>query len=165
MLGDYTDLPASPLLPFGHGLSYTRFEYGALSIDPAEPATDAPVTVTLDVANVGDRPGEEVVQLYLHDAVASTTRPVRQLAGFARVDFEPGQTRRIAFRIDPTQLALLDPRLRWVVEPGDVEVRVGASSADVRAEGRFRYVGPVRPVAGAAPRPTSVEVDGEPWSA
>ncbi len=158
-IDDYSDLPAEPLFPFGHGLSYTRFEYGELAISPARARADERVEIAFDLANVGERDGEEVAQLYVQDLVASTTRPARQLAGFARVPLAAGASRRVRFALDPAQLALYDPAMRLVVEPGDVEVRVGASSEDIRRSGRFRIEGPVRPLSEPEIRPTGVEID------
>jgi beta-glucosidase len=158
MLGDYSDLPASPLFPFGHGLSYTEFAYGALTVEPAIVAPDGEVAISLDVTNTGERAGDEVVQLYLHDPVASVTRPALQLAGFVRARFEPGQTRRVTFTLDPSQLAFHRPDMRFAIEPGEIEVRVGASSADLRAEGRFRIEGAVREIPLPEVLPTRVDV-------
>jgi beta-glucosidase len=144
MLGDYTDLPVSPLWPFGHGLSYTRFAYGPLEVTPEEVTAHGAVRAAVEVANTGDRDGAEVVQLYVRDPVASVTRPVLQLAGFARVPLAAGERRTVAFAIDATQLAFYDASMRLVVEPGDVEVSVGASSADLRARATFRITGKLR---------------------
>jgi beta-glucosidase len=154
MLGDYSDLPVSPLYPFGHGLSYSRFEYAALRIDPTEISAHQRVRVTVEVTNAGERDADEVVQLYLRDPVASVTRPVRQLAGFLRVPIRPGRTCCVVFDVDPTQLAFYDQEMRLVVEPGEVEVMVGASSADVRARGSFRIEGKPRELRPAEIAPT-----------
>ncbi len=158
MLGDYSDLKVAPLYPFGHGLSYARFEYGALAVEPSEVSAYERVRASVEVANTGERGADEVVQLYLRDPVASVTRPVRQLAGFLRVPLAPGERRRVVFELDPTQLALYDGALRLVVEPGAVEVAVGASSADLRARGGFRIVGKPR-----ALRPAEL-APGAAWS-
>jgi beta-glucosidase len=138
---DYTDLPASPLFPFGHGLAYTRFEYRGLEIDPGSVRADDTVRIRLRVTNTGGRAGEEVVQLYVRDPVATVTRPIQQLAGFARVPLEPGTTRAVTFTLHPSQLGLYDRAMRFVVEPGEVVVRIGASSEDIRLEGRFAIEG------------------------
>ncbi len=159
MLGDYTDLPVTPLFPFGHGLSYARFEYGPLAISPARVGADELVRIELELRNAGARAAEEVVQLYLRDPVASVTRPVRQLAGFARVALAPGESRRVRFHLHPSQLAFHDAAFAFAVEPGEVLVRVGASSQDVRAEGRFEITGPRRSLRFADLVPTRVEVD------
>jgi beta-glucosidase len=154
----YSDLEDTPLFPFGHGLSYTRFEYGDLAVTPERAAADGVIELTLDVTNAGDRPGEEVVQLYVHDRVASTTRPLQQLVGFARVPLTPGQCRRVIFQLDPTQLALYDPDMRLVVEPGEFEARVGASSEDIRARQTFRIEGTPRQIREPEIVPTRAEL-------
>ena len=110
------------------------------------------------MANTGERAGDEVVQLYVQDLVASTTRPLQQLAGFVRAHFEPGQTRRVSFRLDPSQLALYDRDMRLVVEPGEFAVRVGASSEDIRSEASFRIEGEGFEVSPANIVPTQVEL-------
>jgi beta-glucosidase len=158
MLGDYVDGPVAPLFPFGHGLAYTRFEYGSLEIRPAAPAPDGRVTIACDVANTGGREADEVVQLYLRDPVASVTRPVKQLAGFTRIGLRPGEACRVEFELDLTQLAFHDARMKLVVEAGEVEVMVGASSADLRLEGSFRVTGTRREVQRAEIAPTRVRV-------
>jgi beta-glucosidase len=141
---DYVDLAATPLFPFGHGLSYTRFEYADLAIAPATAAIGEPIEIALTLRNAGDRAGAEVVQLYVQDAVASVTRPIQQLAGFARVELAPGEARLVTFRLDASQLAFYDRRMRFVVEPGEFQIRVGASSDDIRLEGTFTYEGEAR---------------------
>jgi beta-glucosidase len=144
MLGDYADLPVSPLFPFGHGLSYTRFAYSDLEISPERTSPDHTVRVGVSITNTGDRGGDEVVQLYLHDPVASVIRPVKQLAGFLRFPIGAGATRRVVFEVDPSQLAFYDRAMRLVIEPGEVQVMVGASSQDIRLEGSFRVEGKPR---------------------
>ena len=158
MLGDYSDLPTTPLFPFGHGLSYTRFEYGALEVKPLAVSPEATVSIALDVSNTGERAGDEVVQLYLRDPVASVTRPVKQLAGFLRLHLQPGETRRLRFRLDLSQLSFYDTDMRLVVEPGEVRVMVGASSADVRAEASFTIEGKLRELRPADLVATQVEL-------
>jgi beta-glucosidase len=158
MLGDYTDGPARPLFPFGHGLSYTSFGYGALSLSSESPGPTDVVCIALDVANTGDRDGEEVVQLYLRDEFASSSRPVKQLAGFLRLALRAGETRRVTFHLDLSQLGFYDPRMRFVVEPGGVEVQVGASSEDIRQSARFEIQGELRELSTAEIVPTRVEV-------
>jgi beta-glucosidase len=156
--GDYTDLRQGPLFPFGHGLCYTRFEYMDLAIAPEAPLAHQQVAIEIVVANRGERSGDEVVQLYLRDVLASVTRPVLQLAGFARVRIAPGESRRVRFHLDPGQLAFHDARQRLVVEPGEVRVFVGASSADLRCEGSFRIRGRRRRLRMGEIAPTRVEV-------
>ena len=155
---DYSDSPASPLLPFGHGLSYTRFEYSDLQITPESIEADQWVDVHLNVKNVGERDGEEVVQLYVRDPVAAVTRPERQLAGFARAPLRAGETKQVTFLLDLSQLAFYDREMRFVVEPGRIEVLVGASSADIRLQGSFQIEGEPHYPSPREVRPTEVVV-------
>ena len=141
---DYTDLPSSPLFPFGHGLSYTTFEYQNLSITPQRVEATSSVEISIDIRNTGERAGDEVVQLYVHDVVASVTRPVKQLAGFARIPLAPRESRSIVFDLDLSQLAFYDRNMQLVVEPGDVDILVGASSEDIRASDRVEITGTPR---------------------
>jgi beta-glucosidase len=134
---DYVDLTGRPLFPFGFGLSYTTFEYSSLSLRPTEIGADDRVAVRCRVKNTGDRAGDEVVQLYVRDLLASVARPIAELAGFQRVHLAPGEERELSFTLGPEHLALLDRELRRVVEPGSFRVLVGASSADIRLRGEF----------------------------
>ena len=139
--GDYSDSPAAPLFPFGHGLSYTKFTYDRLR---AQATTTAdPVTVSVAVTNTGARPGTETVQLYATDEVASVVRPYRQLVGFARVPLAPGARCDVTFTVHPSRLAFYDAGMRFVCEPGRVTFRVGASSRDVRATATVELTGDI----------------------
>jgi beta-glucosidase len=129
---DYIDAPHTPRYPFGHGLSYTSFDYADLELSTHQVEAGDTLDVTLSVTNTGDRPGTEVVQLYVSDRFASVSRPVLELAGFRRVDLKPGQKAQVAFALDVSQLAFLDADMRWRVEAGEVDVMVGASSQDLR---------------------------------
>jgi beta-glucosidase len=129
---DYVDAPHTPRYPFGHGLSYTRFEYADLVLSNHEIEPGDAVDIRVTVSNTGTRGGTEVVQLYVSDRYASVSRPVRQLAGFRRVTLEPGADAVVEFRLQASQLAFVDRDLRWRVEAGDVDVMVGASSEDLR---------------------------------
>jgi len=142
----YIDAPIPPLFPFGHGLSYTRFDYADLSISPAAPAARDTITVEFVLKNVGERAGIEVAQLYVHDPAASVTRPVLELAGFARVDLKPGETRTVRIEVPVAMLSFHGADMRRAVEPGDLEVMIGSSSADLRLRGRVRIGGPRTPV-------------------
>ena len=133
----YLDLPYTPLFPFGHGLSYTQFEYSNLRIEPASMKVDGAIKISLDVKNVGDRKGDEVVQLYLRDVVASVTRPVQELKGFKRVTFEPGEKKTVTFTVSSRDLAFVGRDLKWIVEPGVFKVMIGSSSQDIRLTGSF----------------------------
>jgi beta-glucosidase len=129
---DYTDCPPTPLFAFGHSLSYTSFAYTNLEVRAS--TTTAPIEASVEVRNVGQRAGDEVVQLYGRDNVASVARPDQLLLGFARVPLESGQTRRVTFTVHPSRLAFYDPQMRFVVEPGSFTFSIGASAADIRAE-------------------------------
>jgi beta-glucosidase len=127
-----------PLFPFGHGLSYTKFEYRGLKLDRVNPKVGDQVSLSLEVKNVGSRAGTEVVQLYLRDAESSVDRPEKELKGFRRVFLKPGETRQVTFTIDRAAMSFFDPKQpAWVVEPGTFEVLVGASSRDIRLRGGF----------------------------
>jgi beta-glucosidase len=130
--GDYTDSPTSPLFAFGHGLSYTSFAYRDLVVQAT--STAEPIEVSIEVHNSGERAGDEVVQLYCRDEVASVARPNRMLLGFARLALTPGQARRVTFTVHPSRLAFYDPQMHFVTEPGAFTFSIGASSADIRAE-------------------------------
>jgi beta-glucosidase len=124
----YLDVETEPLFPFGFGLSYTTFRYGAVRLSADSIAPGDSLSVSAVVSNTGERAGEEVVQLYVRDEVASVTRPVRALAGFRRVSLQPGETRTVRFTIGPEQLGFYDAAMQWVVEPGRFTVSVGGSS-------------------------------------
>ena len=131
-------MAATPLYPFGHGLSYTKFEYSDLKLSAAEIAPTDGVELQLQVKNVGDRAGKETVQLYIDDVISSVSTPVKQLRGFTKLALEPGETRTCSFKLTPDDLALYDADMRRVVEPGLFRVLVGASSDDIRLRGEFR---------------------------
>jgi beta-glucosidase len=133
----YLDIPFTTLFPFGYGLSYTEFEYSNLQITPKKTSTDGDVKVSVDVKNVGDRKGDEVVQLYLNDVVSSVTTPVKELKGFRRITLRPNEKRTVEFTIMADQLSLIDLDMKRVVEPGTFEVMIGCSSEDIRLKGRF----------------------------
>lgn len=141
LFGDYIDSPTTPLFPFGHGLSYTTFTYSDLNVQ-ATTTTD-PVTISVEVRNTGERAGDEVVQLYYRDLVASVARPQRMLLGFARVPLAPGQACRATFTVHPSRLAFYDPSMRFVTEPGAFTFSVGSSSSDIRAEETVTLAGQV----------------------
>jgi beta-glucosidase-like glycosyl hydrolase len=139
-----SNLDPTPLFPFGHGLSYTTYEYGDLSLSAAEVPADGTLTVSVRVTNAGDRDGTEVVQLYLHDKQAAVTRPLIQLAGFARVPLAAGASAVVEFELHADRTAFVGPDLRRIVEPGEVEVHVGRSATDLPLTGTFRITGDVR---------------------
>jgi beta-glucosidase len=122
-----------PLFPFGHGLSYTTFKLENLRVEPAEIAPNANATVTVDVTNTGDREGDEVPQLYIHQRVSSVTRPILELRGFQRVHLGPGEKTTVSFTLTPESLTLWNEEMRRVVEPGVFDILVGTSSAKTQA--------------------------------
>jgi beta-glucosidase len=126
----YIDAPWTPLFPFGYGLSYTTFRYSDLAVTPAEIPPSGRVTVTVAVTNTGALQGDEVVQLYLHDRVSTVTRPVAELKGFRRLTIAPGGRETVTFTLGPGEIGALDRAMKWVVEPGQFDVRVGPSSAE-----------------------------------
>ncbi|MER5519202.1 glycoside hydrolase family 3 N-terminal domain-containing protein [Streptomyces sp. NPDC002763] len=144
LAGELSNLDPTPLYPFGHGRSYTTFAWDLVSRGTAGIGTDGSHDVTVAVRNTGDRAGAEVVQLYLHDPVASVTRPDVRLIGYRRLDLAPGESRRLTFRFHTDLSAFTDREGARVVEPGALELRVGASSTEVRATVRLQLTGPVR---------------------
>ena len=144
---NYVDEQAGPLWAFGHGLSYTQFAYSDLSITPAEVSPEGEVEIGVTVTNTGEREGDEVVQLYFHDVVGSVTRPVKELKGFQRLSVLAGQAARVTFTIPAALTAFYDRQMRYVVEPGTVEVLVGSASDDIRLQGQFVIGGATTPVA------------------
>ena len=129
-----------PLWAFGHGLSYTTFRYDPIKVSPARIAPDGATTVTVTVTNTGKRAGDEVVQLYLRDQVASVTRPVKELRGFWRIQLEAGEAKRVEFKLGPADLGFYDRDMKRVVEPGKFDLMVGASSADIRQKATLEVV-------------------------
>jgi len=139
--GDYTDCSHTPLFSFGHGLGYTTFGYSDIAAEGSD--TSSHVTVGVTVTNTGSREGEEVVQLYVSDLVASVARPAASLIGFARLKLPPGKSARVTFEVHPSRLAFYDESMRFVVEPGSFSFAVGASSSDIRQRAVIELTGPV----------------------
>lgn len=126
---------AQPRFPFGHGLSYTTFEYSDLAVDRSSFKAGETVRVTLNVRNTGARAGAEAVQVYVADAEASLPRPVKELKGFAKVHLQPGETKQVTVELPPRAFMFYDPEARrWTAEPGAFRILVGASSADIRLD-------------------------------
>ena len=123
---------ATPLFPFGYGLSYTSFEIGAPRLSAPDIAPGESVTVQVDVRNSGARAGDAVVQLYIHDKVSSVTRPVKELKGFRRVSLNPGETRTASFTLGPRELGFWDVQMKRKVEPGEFEIMAGDSSVNLK---------------------------------
>lgn len=139
-------LDVVPLYPFGFGSSYTTFEVDDLRLSATEVPTDGEFTATVRVRNTGGRTGDEVVQLYLHDLVAQVARPLKLLTGFARVSLEPGEAMDVTFKVHADRTAYTGADLVRIVEPGDLELLVGTSSADLPCRGTVRLTGNVRAV-------------------
>jgi beta-glucosidase len=135
----YMYFSGKPQYVFGHGLSYTTFDYSNLRLSSREIASDGLVTVQVDVKNSGQRAGDEVVQLYVHDADTSAKRPKEQLAGFERIHLRPGEQKTVSFPLPAEQLAWWDSdKEMFVVKPGEVDALVGSSSADIRQKAQFQ---------------------------
>lgn len=128
---NYMDCIHGPLFPFGHGLSYTTFEYGPVNLSAAEMGADDTVTASVVVTNTGSRDGEEVVQLYVNDIYSSSTRPVMELKGFRKVNLKAGESKTVDFTIGRDQLQYYNHELQQVVEPGDFEIMIGHDSQNV----------------------------------
>ena len=124
---------AKPLFPFGHGLSYTTFEYGKLVADKKAMTADDTITFTVTVKNTGDREGQEVVQLYISDKKSSLPRPVKELKGFKKVKLAPGEEQKVSFTVAKDALSFFDgAKHEWIAEPGKFEAVIAASAADIR---------------------------------
>ena len=139
---DYLDLTGKPLFPFGHGLSYTSFAYDGLVFEPAPVPSGGSTRVKFRIRNTGARAGDEVVQLYIRDVLASVARPVMELKAFRRVSLGPGEEKEIVFEIGQAELEMLDKNLVRVVEPGEFKIMIGASSADIRLSGTLTVKAP-----------------------
>ncbi|MCJ8157910.1 glycoside hydrolase family 3 C-terminal domain-containing protein [Sphingomonas sp. LaA6.9] len=127
-LFDTTD----PLFPFGHGLSYTSFEIGAPRLSATRIARNGSVVVSVEVRNSGARAGDEVVQLYVRDRIASITRPLKELKGFERVTLKPGEARTVRFALDSSAFHMWDRDMKRIVEPGDFDIMAGPNSVDLK---------------------------------
>lgn len=138
---DYVDMSVSPLYSFGHGLSYTQFEYSNLQVSSVNVNAEDTITIQLGVQNVGSCGGDEVVQLYLRDPLASVTRPVKELKGFKRLTLAPGEQKTVTFHVPVQQMAFYDRQMQFVVEPGEIQVMVGSASDDIRLTDSFNIVG------------------------
>ncbi|MDU0303039.1 glycoside hydrolase family 3 C-terminal domain-containing protein, partial [Streptomyces sp. PAL114] len=143
---EVSSMDPTPAFPFGHGLSYTRFDWTDPTVEAREATSEGEFALSFTVRNTGGRSGTEVVQLYLHDPVASVVQPVQRLIGYTRVTLEPGEARRLGVTV-PADLASFTGRDgRRVVEPGELELRLAASSADPRLTARVTLTGAERQV-------------------
>lgn len=156
----WRDQPITPVWAFGHGLSYTTFAYGDLALDRATiPANGGTVTVSIPVTNTGDRAGEEVVQLYMRDPVASVSRPLKQLRGFRRVLLQPGETRTVRFALTAAHFALWAEAGAWIVEPGTIELMAGGASDRIEARATLTIEGETVTDCSPAALPVESSVD------
>lgn len=135
--GSGTTRVIGALYPFGHGLSYTTFDYSNLKVEAPAQGTQGEVKISVDVTNTGERAGEEVAQLYIRDVYSSVVTYDSQLRGFEKVALNPGETKTVNFVLKPEDLELLDKNMNWTVEPGEFEVMIGASSEDIRLKQSF----------------------------
>jgi beta-xylosidase len=143
---DVSNIDPTPAFGFGHGLTYTSFDWTDLTVDTSQAPTDGEVTLGLTVRNTGGRPGTEVVQLYLHDPVASVVQPVQRLVGYTRVALEPGQSRRVHVTVPADVASFTGRDGRRIVEPGVLHLRLAASSTDARLTATVTLTGPEREV-------------------
>ena len=129
---NYLDIDNDPLYPFGYGLSYTTFKYGPLKLDKNTMTEKGSIKASITVTNTGDYDGDEVVQLYIHDLVASLSRPVKELKDFVRIHLNKGESKTVVFTVTPDQLKFYNSKLEYVCEPGDFDIMVGPNSRDVQ---------------------------------
>lgn len=139
--GHYVDLSNEPLYPFGFGLSYTTFELSDLQLNQTTVDIGGSIEISATVTNIGQHSGDEVVQLYIRDVLASVTRPVKELKGFQRVSLQPGQRQTVVFTLHSHQLGFYNQAMDFVVEPGDIEVMVGNSSQNLPLTSSFELTG------------------------
>ncbi|MBP0902977.1 glycoside hydrolase family 3 C-terminal domain-containing protein [Mariniflexile gromovii] len=132
---NYHNLTGQPLFPFGYGLSYTSFDYSDLEFSKNNINPDETITVSFTVKNTGSVDGDEVVQLYIRDELASVSRPIKELKGFQRIRLKAGETKKLSFQLGPEELSMLDKDLKRLVEAGDFRIMIGASSKDIRLRG------------------------------
>jgi len=131
---NYLDVSNEPLYPFGYGLSYTNFNYGDIKLSSSSLNADQTLTISIPVTNTGRFDGKEVVQLYIRDIVGSTTRPVKELKGFQKIDLKAGETKMVEFKITSEDLKFYNYDLKFDWEPGEFEIMIGGNSRDVKSE-------------------------------
>ena len=129
----YMDVVNGPLYPFGYGLSYTDFEYSDVELSAASMPINGKVTASVTVRNTGQRDGKETVQLYIHDIYSTSTRPVKELRGFKKIELKAGESRKVDFELSAEDLKYYDHELQYVCEPGDFEIMIGPNSRDTKA--------------------------------
>jgi beta-glucosidase len=144
----YKDMPSTPLFPFGHGLSYTTFEYSPLKLASDGVEVSRELRASLTIRNTGTRRGTETVQLYAADTATGVTLPAQQLIGFERVDLEPGGSKTVSFVVPLSVLAYTGVSGDLVMEPGPIEVSVGSSSSDIKSTATLNVTGKTRVIRG-----------------
>jgi len=144
--GNYVEMSTKPLFHFGYGLSYTKFEYANLDINPKKAKWNSSVTIKFDVQNKGSCEGDEVTQLYVNEIQSELTRPVKELKGFKRISLKPGQKKKVTFILPVIQIGFYDREMKYVVEPGTVRVMVGGSSEDIKLNDEFEIEGRVKEI-------------------
>ena len=128
----YMDVINGPLYPFGYGLSYTTFDYSDVTLSANEMTAGGKVTASVTVTNTGSRDGKETVQLYIHDVYSTSTRPVKELRGFQKIELKAGESRKVDFELTAEDLKYYDHELQYVCEPGDYEIMIGPNSRDTK---------------------------------
>jgi beta-xylosidase len=141
-------MPSTPLFAFGHGLSYTTFDYGPLKLESDTVDVSGEARLSLTVTNTGDRRGTEVVQVYAADTATGVTLPAQQLVGFARLNLEPGASKTVTFVVPMSLLAYTGLSGEFVMESRPVEVSAGSSSSDLRSSAAFTVTGQTRSIRG-----------------
>ena len=136
----YIDLKNSPKFPFGYGLSYTTFNYSDLKMSTKKLKSSEILEVTMTIKNSGKFTGEEVVQLYIRDKVGSVVRPITELKDFQKIKLNAGESKTVRFNIDKEKLSFYNNEVNWVVEPGDFDLMIGSSSADIRLKDSFELL-------------------------
>lgn len=139
--GEYADASNKPLYPFGYGLSYTEFKLDNLQLDKTELTAEDTIQISVDVTNIGQHAGDEVVQLYIQDLFASVTRPVKDLKGFKRMHLAPGETQTVSFTLAASQLGFYDANMDFIVEPGTIRLMIGTSSDNLPLQANIEVVG------------------------
>jgi len=129
---DYINMTGKPLFPFGFGLSYSKFEYSNIQLEKEIITSSESTIVHFEICNTSEYDGEEVIQLYIKDMLASVVRPILELKGFQRVHLKSGETKKLYFKIEPELLSMLDIDMNRIVEPGDFRIMIAASSNDIR---------------------------------
>ena len=138
--GDYVEMSSKPLFPFGHGLSYTNFEYSNMVITPRTVSRDSQVKTSVDIKNIGSSTGDEVIQLYVHNRQSTITRPLKELKGFKRITLQPGEKKTVYFILLSEQLGFYNKEFKYVVEPATVKVMIGSSSEDIRLVDEYEII-------------------------